>query len=243
MTDETVPSHPSPIKSRRITVVRNGIEIVLGEKDSKHLPRPLEKTPFQIHSERQAAKRKNNQDRYEEYKKIQAQRTRERIKRKLERDEFLANSFVPGEIVTPKFLRKKRLAQKRIRKREARKAERKRIRDQQNSRHTSQYQKYMRSTKWEDKRQEAFEVHGKQCNRCGGFRDLQVHHLTYERLGHEDAKTDLEVLCLACHENEHGRSCKSWDLRKNKAGCGKKRKYSNPLDRELQKIIGKDPIR
>ncbi len=32
---------------------------------------------------------------------------------------------------------------------------------------------------------------------------LEVHHLTYERLGHE-ADDDLIVLCPACHREQHG---------------------------------------
>ena len=38
---------------------------------------------------------------------------------------------------------------------------------------------------------------------CGVKHRLQVHHLTYERLGNERDE-DLKVLCWACHEREHG---------------------------------------
>jgi hypothetical protein len=67
------------------------------------------------------------------------------------------------------------------------------------------YIAYMRSDRWKIKRLEAFGIHGKQCNRCGGFKKLQCHHLTYERLGKENVKTDLEIMCKSCHEEEHGR--------------------------------------
>ncbi len=68
------------------------------------------------------------------------------------------------------------------------------------------YLTYMKSAAWQYKRIEAFDVHGKQCVRCGGFKKLQCHHLTYERLGNENAKTDLEILCQSCHQKEHGRT-------------------------------------
>ncbi|WP_418417549.1 HNH endonuclease [Blautia sp.] len=32
---------------------------------------------------------------------------------------------------------------------------------------------------------------------------LQMHHITYERLGHENALTDLVSLCPACHVKIH----------------------------------------
>jgi hypothetical protein len=38
--------------------------------------------------------------------------------------------------------------------------------------------------------------------RCPNTTDLQVHHLTYDRLGHE-LDSDLEVLCKRCHLLEH----------------------------------------
>ena len=68
------------------------------------------------------------------------------------------------------------------------------------------YVTYMKSEAWQSKRMEAFNVHGKQCVTCGGFKKLQCHHLTYERLGNENAKTDLEILCQSCHQKEHGRT-------------------------------------
>lgn len=102
--------------------------------------------------------------------------------------------------------------------RNQRRAERRALRKQpgyveppQQGRFTPFYLAYIRSNAWQDKRQEVFAIHGRQCVRCGGFKNLQCHHKTYERLGNENAKTDLEVLCLGCHEAEHGRKfgCRS----------------------------------
>lgn len=40
------------------------------------------------------------------------------------------------------------------------------------------------------------------CVRCGVKRQLEVHHLTYDRLGAE-LDTDLEVVCSGCHKGTH----------------------------------------
>ena len=64
------------------------------------------------------------------------------------------------------------------------------------------YREYMQSKAWKSKRLAAIKYHGSKCAVCGSQRSLQVHHLTYERLGHE-RMTDLEVLCKGCHGLEH----------------------------------------
>ena len=45
---------------------------------------------------------------------------------------------------------------------------------------------------------------GGACEDCGCHRALQVHHLTYDRYGHEEP-TDVLLLCRECHERRHGR--------------------------------------
>lgn len=42
------------------------------------------------------------------------------------------------------------------------------------------------------------------CSDCGGRIRLQVHHLTYERIGHE-LDSDVVVLCADCHSARHGK--------------------------------------
>jgi 5-methylcytosine-specific restriction endonuclease McrA len=73
------------------------------------------------------------------------------------------------------------------------------------------YEGYLRSPTWARKRQEKLLQANYICDRCGysGLTDpiqipLDVHHLTYERLGAE-WMSDLEVLCRNCHQREHGR--------------------------------------
>lgn len=64
------------------------------------------------------------------------------------------------------------------------------------------YKSYIHSIEWGRKRQQAFEYHGRVCNRCGATRRLQVHHRNYHRIG-DEAMDDLEVLCEDCHRHEH----------------------------------------
>lgn len=64
------------------------------------------------------------------------------------------------------------------------------------------YKKYMQSKAWHHKRQEKFRKVGHICEMCGNPESTQIHHLTYERLGHEKLK-DLMVVCESCHECIH----------------------------------------
>lgn len=64
------------------------------------------------------------------------------------------------------------------------------------------YQEYMLSDAWRDKREERLRIDGHKCRTCGcsaSFYPLHVHHVTYERLGHEDVANDLITLCADCH--------------------------------------------
>ena len=76
---------------------------------------------------------------------------------------------------------------------------------------TEDYTDYLRSEAWRQKRWAALKRAHFTCARCGVASttrsrvELHVHHLTYDRLG-DEFLNDLEVLCKACHENEHGRT-------------------------------------
>ena len=65
-------------------------------------------------------------------------------------------------------------------------------------RFSPQYLSYLRSPAWASRRRRALTRAGNRCQVCGRTRRLQVHHNTYERLGHE-ADHDLTVLCFECH--------------------------------------------
>lgn len=65
------------------------------------------------------------------------------------------------------------------------------------------YRSYLRSSHWRAVRLQAVQRAGHRCEECGVRGRLEVHHLTYERLGRE-RDTDIAALCPACHRKEHG---------------------------------------
>jgi 5-methylcytosine-specific restriction endonuclease McrA len=68
-------------------------------------------------------------------------------------------------------------------------------------RHSALYETYMQSETWRELRDLCIWAADGLCERCGASEDdvqIEVHHLTYERLGHEDPD-DLQVLCSPCH--------------------------------------------
>jgi 5-methylcytosine-specific restriction endonuclease McrA len=63
------------------------------------------------------------------------------------------------------------------------------------------YWQYLFSPHWEATRRRALQ-RMPQCQLCEAERRLDVHHLTYQRLGWEK-ESDLIVLCSRCHEWVH----------------------------------------
>ena len=61
---------------------------------------------------------------------------------------------------------------------------------------------YLKSEHWKKKRLEALEYAKNLCQLCNKNKLLNVHHRTYENLGHEDIK-DLITLCGSCHNKFH----------------------------------------
>lgn len=67
----------------------------------------------------------------------------------------------------------------------------------------SNYASYLRSEHWRETRADALDRADHKCESCGDSSGpLQVHHLTYERVG-EEKPDDLQVLCRSCHAAEH----------------------------------------
>lgn len=64
------------------------------------------------------------------------------------------------------------------------------------------YYEYIKSDKWKKKREHRLKQLGNKCKRCSSTYKLNVHHLTYKRLGREKSK-DLTVLCNTCHNFYH----------------------------------------
>lgn len=69
------------------------------------------------------------------------------------------------------------------------------------------YQAYIKSDAWRAKAQERMRVDHFRCVMCGRSADhcrtLQVHHVTYRNLGHEDVMRDLCTVCGSCHKKLH----------------------------------------
>lgn len=72
---------------------------------------------------------------------------------------------------------------------------------------TEFYQKYIRSPAWEKKKEERMKIDGYRCVMCGRSiehcKTMQVHHITYKNLGHENVLTDLCTVCGSCHKKLH----------------------------------------
>jgi hypothetical protein len=64
------------------------------------------------------------------------------------------------------------------------------------------YKEYLHSEHWQQMRKKVYESRKAECQKCQGRKTLEIHHLTYERIGHESLD-DLLILCGKCHEKEH----------------------------------------
>lgn len=61
------------------------------------------------------------------------------------------------------------------------------------------YNKYINGPRWAAKREAWFNAFGKFCRACGTtYGPIQLHHMTYDRLGRE-RMSDLIALCSKCH--------------------------------------------
>jgi hypothetical protein len=65
---------------------------------------------------------------------------------------------------------------------------------------------YLKSNSWLKFRAMILYERSHTCQKCGKKRlpfQLNVHHLTYARVGHE-RREDVQLLCIWCHAKEHG---------------------------------------
>ena len=65
------------------------------------------------------------------------------------------------------------------------------------------YKIYLSSDHWKETRKKRLELDGYKCCICGIGCDLDVHHLSYDRLWNEDVEHDLVTLCRVCHKTFH----------------------------------------
>lgn len=61
------------------------------------------------------------------------------------------------------------------------------------------YREHLQSPHWAGIRTRRLALDDEQCAGCGATESLQVHHLTYERMGAE-LLSDLVTLCASCHD-------------------------------------------
>jgi 5-methylcytosine-specific restriction endonuclease McrA len=64
------------------------------------------------------------------------------------------------------------------------------------------YSAYLRSAEWKMKREGVLLRSQGRCEKCDKRLPIQVHHLTYERVGNE-LPEDLAALCFDCHRPIH----------------------------------------
>lgn len=64
------------------------------------------------------------------------------------------------------------------------------------------YSDYLKTEYWQNRRARALLRGEHKCRVCAATTGLEVHHNTYERLGHE-RDADLIVLCRNCHQLFH----------------------------------------
>ena len=73
-----------------------------------------------------------------------------------------------------------------------------------------EYKAYLNSPRWQAIRKRLYREYDYKCAMCGSPKNLNVHHITYERLG-EEKDEDLTVLCQKCHGELHGGSYTFFD--------------------------------
>lgn len=66
----------------------------------------------------------------------------------------------------------------------------------------TEFQDYLESDKWKQKREERYKKDNHQCVLCKSNKRISCHHLTYARLYKEDIN-DLITFCNKCHQRIH----------------------------------------
>lgn len=64
------------------------------------------------------------------------------------------------------------------------------------------YKAYIKSPAWFAFRKAIVELRGYKCQLCQSIKDIDLHHMTYKRLGKEDLR-DVLLVCRTCHTFIH----------------------------------------
>lgn len=68
--------------------------------------------------------------------------------------------------------------------------------------HSAVYKQYLRSNAWAMRKNAYYKRFNRQCAACGSWKRIQLHHVSYDSLGHEPDQ-DLVPLCYKDHRNAH----------------------------------------
>jgi hypothetical protein len=68
--------------------------------------------------------------------------------------------------------------------------------------HSPEYRAYLRSNAWAMRKNQYYKRFNRQCAACGSWKRIQLHHVSYDNLGHEPDQ-DLVPLCYRDHRNAH----------------------------------------
>lgn len=66
----------------------------------------------------------------------------------------------------------------------------------------NEYKLYLNSNEWVILKNGIIKDRGYKCEKCGSRKSIDLHHLTYDRLGNEYPE-DLELVCRTCHKGLH----------------------------------------
>lgn len=102
------------------------------------------------------------------------------------------------------------------------------------------YKEYLASAHWKAQKEKFYALQEKpyHCYLCGSYDQIwNVHHQRYKRIGMENLKKDLILLCRPCHQKVHDMDEQLRSplyaiprlLKKNRL-TGKKLKFKNPLN-------------
>lgn len=72
-----------------------------------------------------------------------------------------------------------------------------------NDPYESDYDRYLHSPHWQETKQKRLDLDEHKCAFCKSTENLNVHHLTYDRIGNENVRHDLVTLCQDCHKKLH----------------------------------------
>ncbi len=64
------------------------------------------------------------------------------------------------------------------------------------------YYAYIKSSQWTRRKELYYQTHKRQCQACGSYRDIDLHHMIYKDFGKERDET-LVCLCRVCHKDFH----------------------------------------